>query len=76
MDFEPRHGDYPVEFWRKNEVIPDVIEMLLPANLTDSDYTLILGMYDSETQVRPTALDMTGKILPDGVLQIAQIHLP
>ena len=76
LDFEPRHGDYPVEFWRKNEVIPDFTEVSLPASIPDGDYTINLGFYDADTLTRPTVSDATGKLLPNGEFPIAHIHLP
>jgi hypothetical protein len=69
-DSKPLRWTYPTPFWNAGEVVIDTI----PLSLKDAPpgtYQLIVGVYDSDTKDRLSAIDGSGQLLPD-----AQIVLP
>jgi hypothetical protein len=51
-DGYPMDGQALSSSWQANEVIVDVHNVPLPADLPDGDYTVRLGLYDEETGER------------------------
>ena len=58
----------PTTGWLPGEVIADVHELALDANLPPGVYTLEVGLYNPETKVRLPVLDEAGQIIKDRVL--------
>jgi hypothetical protein len=51
-DSQPLGGHLPTSQWPVGEVVTDIVQLPLPANLGPGDYTLITGMYLLETLER------------------------
>lgn len=43
---------YPTSLWSPGQIIPDTIEVMLPADLPTGEYTLWVGLYDLATGTR------------------------
>lgn len=56
-DSEPLHGYLPTNRWQPGEIIPDRIDVSLPADMPAGEYTVITGMYDLKTMQRLPVLD-------------------
>jgi 4-amino-4-deoxy-L-arabinose transferase-like glycosyltransferase len=53
-DSQPLGGYFPTGQWPAGEIIPDIVQFPLPADLPAGDYTLITGMYRLDTLERLT----------------------
>lgn len=53
----PAGGEIPTTSWPPDEVILDVHDIRLPDQLQSGQFSLIAGLYDSETIQRSKALD-------------------
>ena len=56
-DHQPDDGWFPTSYWQKGDVIDDHFDIQLPAGADLAALTLRLGMYDSQSQARLTAVD-------------------
>ncbi len=52
IDSRPLRGYFPTGQWPPGAVIPDRVDIPLPANLPAGDYFIIAGMYDLNTMAR------------------------
>jgi hypothetical protein len=52
FDSSPQHGNYPTNWWSLNEVVSDSYVLPLPDDLPTGQYTLRVGLYDSQTGQR------------------------
>ncbi|MFN8458474.1 MAG: glycosyltransferase family 39 protein [Anaerolineae bacterium] len=44
----PRHGAYPVPWWQPGQLVEDTHPLVLPPDLPDGTYQLVVGLYRSE----------------------------
>ncbi|MBI4757994.1 MAG: DUF2723 domain-containing protein [Chloroflexi bacterium] len=59
-DSQPLGGSYPTSRWLRDEVVRDQQHLLLPRDIPDGDYRLIVGMYVSaDNKERLTAIRWT-----------------
>ncbi|MCK6629211.1 MAG: glycosyltransferase family 39 protein [Anaerolineae bacterium] len=56
-DSQPLSGYFPTSQWPAGEIVTDMVQLPLPADLSPGDYTLITGMYRLETLERLRASD-------------------
>ena len=70
QDSRPRGGSYSTQAWQRGEGIVDEHRITLPPDLPKGDYTIKVGMYDSATQDRLTAIDEKGKLIGDGSVTV------
>jgi len=61
-DSQPLGGFFPTGQWPANEIITDIIQLPLPADLSPGEYTLITGMYLLDTGERLVQPDGTNYI--------------
>ncbi len=66
-DAMPHRNAYPTRFWGLEEVVDDRIPIYL-GGVPAGNYGVAIGVYDSVTGERLTAVDSTGEISPDGRL--------
>ncbi|MDV7390950.1 hypothetical protein RZS08_06345, partial [Arthrospira platensis SPKY1] len=52
-DGPPVDGWYPTSWWEPGELVPDVREFALPADLAPGAYRLVVGLYDLAGGARP-----------------------
>ncbi|MBN1994178.1 MAG: hypothetical protein JW953_15880 [Anaerolineae bacterium] len=52
VDRPPTGEVYPTSLWEPGEIIPDEIQLALPASLPPGDYTIATGMYNFATGAR------------------------
>lgn len=74
-DATPVHGTFPTTQWEPNETIVDSYEIAIPRDVPGGAYTLMAGMYDSQTQVRLPVVDNLGKPGPDNRVLLATVDL-
>jgi hypothetical protein len=51
-DSPPLNGQYPTSRWQPGEIVVDIFDVPLPANLSPGRYRVITGFYDVETGQR------------------------
>jgi hypothetical protein len=66
-DSWPREGRYPTSVWDQGEVVDDRHSILLPANLPDGEYQLIMGLYSVESGGRLPVLDGESNPIGDSI---------
>ncbi len=66
-DSWPRNGRYPTSVWDQGEVVDDRHSLVLPANLPDGDYQVIMGLYSVESGERLPVLDNESNPIGDSV---------
>jgi hypothetical protein len=52
LDRPPVDGAYPTSLWEAGELIPDTLQIPLPADLPSGQYSIVVGMYDFVTGTR------------------------
>jgi hypothetical protein len=67
-DGYPRGGDYPTSFWGQGEVIRDVRELTVPADVPLGQYEMEVGLYLGSTGDRLPVLDDAGQVLDNRVV--------
>ena len=65
-DGEPKGGWYPTSGWQLGEVVQDRQGLLMTSDVVAGDYSVLVGLYDSEGQRLPV-LDEEGRSAGDGV---------
>ena len=61
-DSQPLGGYFPTSQWPANEIVTDIVQLPLPADLPPGDYTLITGLYLLDTGERLIQADGTNYI--------------
>jgi hypothetical protein len=56
-DSQPLYGYFPTSQWPSEQMIPDRVQIDLPADLPPGTYHLIAGMYDGRSLDRAKLLD-------------------
>lgn len=51
-DLQPQNGNYPTSVWEAGELVPDSIDLAVPASLQRGHYRLIAVLYDRPTGQR------------------------
>ncbi len=51
-DSQPLYGYFPTSHWQPGEIVPDRVDISLPAELPAGNYTIIAGMYNLQTLER------------------------
>jgi len=51
-DSQPLGGYFPTSYWPAAEIVTDVVQLPLPANLPPGDYSLMTGLYRLDTLER------------------------
>ncbi len=74
FDATPFGGRFPAPDWPVGQVLRDHWRVTVPPELTPGEYTLVHGMYDSQTQERLRAA-MEGELLPDGLLPLGTLQV-
>lgn len=74
-DSTPVNGIFPTTQWAPNETIVDAYEIAIPRDAPSGTYTLMAGMYDSQTQVRVPVVDSQGMPVPDSRVLLATVNL-
>ncbi|MCO5188844.1 MAG: glycosyltransferase family 39 protein [Anaerolineae bacterium] len=74
-DSPPRGGDYPTTLWAAGERFGDQYAVMLPETIAPGNYTVWIGMYDTETVTR-LPLVRGDERMVDDVLQIGRIIVP
>jgi 4-amino-4-deoxy-L-arabinose transferase-like glycosyltransferase len=74
-DSMPVNGTFPTTQWEANDTIVDLYWIAIPGDLPNGTYTLMIGMYDSQTQVRLPVLDSEGNAFPENRVLLATINL-
>ncbi len=67
-DGQPAGWTRPTTGWLPGEIIVDVHELPLAADLSPGEYPLEVGLYDATTDTRLPALDAAGQVVEDRVL--------
>ncbi len=75
QDNPPVRGTYPTSAWQPDEIVVDSYDLQIPANLPAGAYTLAVGMYDSQTQVRLAAADRLGQPLAHNEVTLQTLTL-
>ncbi|MBI3941634.1 MAG: glycosyltransferase family 39 protein [Chloroflexi bacterium] len=75
VDAIPGHGARPVTGWLMGEFIPDPYRIDIPSNVPPGDYTLEIGMYDSQTLARLSIVDAGGAPAPDDRILLGEITI-
>ncbi|RUA15271.1 MAG: hypothetical protein DSY55_06680 [Clostridia bacterium] len=70
-DAPPRDGYWPTSHWRPNEAITSTHRLPLPETLSDGEYTLLVGMYNSKSDQRLAVHKVDGPDLPDRALPLS-----
>lgn len=52
QDNQPVHGTFPFSQWQSGEAVVDSYALQIPADAPSGKYSLVVGMYDSQTQAR------------------------
>ncbi|MGQ9815899.1 MAG: glycosyltransferase family 39 protein, partial [Candidatus Roseilinea sp.] len=73
-DAQPCQGNYPTPFWSPGEIVLDT-HTLNTLTLTSGRYRLAAGMYDSQTGVRLSVVDATGRNAPDDLMILADLDI-
>jgi hypothetical protein len=71
-DRVPVNGLRPTTGWRRGEVLADVYELSLPADIAPGPYRLAVGLYNSDTLER-LPVTYSGELQPDNRLLLATI---
>jgi hypothetical protein len=66
-DSQPRDGRYPTSVWDQGEVVDDPHLLVVPANLPDGDYQVVVGLYSVESGERLPVLDGESNPIGDSV---------
>jgi hypothetical protein len=64
-DGQPRAGHYPTSVWDPGEVVDDPHRLMLPTDLADGKYQVIVGLYSVESGERLPVLDSEGNPVGD-----------
>jgi hypothetical protein len=72
-DSQPRDSTYPTSLWAEGEVIADVHELTLPADLPAGTYEIRVGMYRLETVERLPVVDPSGDRQPGDTAVLEKI---
>jgi len=70
IDSVPVGGARPTTGWRKEEVITDIYNLPIPADLSPGIYHLNVGLYNPDDGTRP-AVTVSGALQPDNQLRLA-----
>ena len=65
MDSEPVGGSRPTTTWQVGEIVEDRYGLLIPQDAPPGEYTLEIGMYDSNTLARLPVRDAQGNRVAD-----------
>jgi hypothetical protein len=74
-DRPPADGAYPTSLWDPGEVIPDSIQIPIPAQVPAGEYEIVAGLYDFETGRRLYVLDDQGTRISDHIQLKKDIRL-
>jgi mannosyltransferase len=74
-DSTPVNGTFPTSQWEANGTIVDTYEVTLPGELPSGTYTVMAGMYDSQTQVRLPVVDGEGKAFPENRVLLTTVNV-
>jgi hypothetical protein len=75
-DSEPNRGLYPTTAWRPGEVVSDAQELVLPIDLPEGEYTILVGMYHWPDMER-LAVTSGGDPGQDAIIvSILDVHSP
>jgi len=66
-DSWPRDGRYPTSVWDQGEVVDDRHLLMLPANMAEGDYQVVIGLYSVESGERLPVLDSASSSIGDSV---------
>jgi len=66
-DSWPRDGRYPTSVWDQGEVVDDRHLLVLPANLAEGNYQIVVGLYSAESGERLPVLDSASNSIGDSV---------
>lgn len=75
LDNQPVQGAYPTHEWGAGEIVVDSHDLEIPADLASGEYSVVVGMYDSERQERIAVLDSSAPILPDNRVVLVNLDL-
>ncbi len=64
-DTPPVAGTYPTREWRADKIVVDEYALELPHDVPRGRYRVMVGLYDSETRARLSAIDANGHPIPD-----------
>jgi hypothetical protein len=67
QDGEPVGGSRPTTTWTPDETVPDRRGILLPHDLGNGEYKLVVGLYDPDTGERLPLIDAKGNPVGDSV---------
>ena len=70
QDNQPVRGTYPTSAWETGETVVDSHDLVIPANLPAGSFTLVVGMYDSQTQERLRATDARGQFFTNSLVPL------
>ena len=68
QDATPVNGTFPTNEWKPNTIIVDQHHLLIPD--ASRPKTLVVGLYDSQTQVRLGVTDAQGRIIADKLVSL------
>jgi len=74
-DGPPIYGVRPTPGWRAGEIIEDSHEIFLEGDLPAEEYTLSVGMYDTETMERLAVYDATGQRLAEDRIPLTSLSV-
>jgi len=74
-DAPPGGGCCPANTWVEGEVIVDEHLIALGTGLVPGTYSLVVGLYDEETESRVSAYDADGAPLADDRIEIAELTI-
>jgi hypothetical protein len=72
-DGQPRDGRYPTSVWDQGEVVDDSHLLVLPENLPDGNYQVVVGLYSVESGERLPVLDGESNPLGDSVPLVVMV---
>jgi hypothetical protein len=76
MDRPPADGAYPTSLWDPGEVIPDAIQIPVPAQIPAGGYEIVVGLYDPATGKRLGVVNERGEPLSDHIRLDEEVIIP
>ena len=64
QDNQPVNGTYPTSDWESDAIVVDEYALTIPADAPPGKYSVLVGMYDSQTNERLGAVDSRGAPFP------------
>jgi hypothetical protein len=74
-DSPPQANTYPTSIWAGGEQIRDEHVLMLPPDLPDGPYQILIGLYHTDTGVRLPAVQTDGERWTNDAVTLSMIHV-